>query len=184
MQNQMSKRDLAFRGAIVLPASKQEAKETVINVSYYIALAATTGIVDLVYESGGCTLANDWSSTAATFHEYMVDGFKVTYVPEIFYTSGVIWPTFYWVLDRANAATLGSRAIACNHESVQAISSHKRTVMEIKRNGVEESVWTDIVTPFSWGFIKVVGLIGTGMNTNQAFGSVLVTYRVRLRGKS
>lgn len=167
-----------YRGPLRIPGSIAQETIFTMNFSYTTLITANlSGVIDFVIGSSLVRSLPNWSNLQASFHEYRVLSFEMDFKPQVTYTSS--YPSLALVVDRASSATLGSYAVAAQHESCTLVSSRYPFRKRISINGIEESVFTATTTNFDFGYIKGYG---DNFATSQNLGRYFITFLVQFRG--
>lgn len=171
--------NMRYTGPVHIPLGQQQALVQKINDTYQAA--ATTsggGAIDLVFGNSPAVL-NDWSTLAATWHEYRVLAIALKYVPIKQVASWAYGPAHVTV-DRKSSAALGGITAAIQHESLQLHTMYSPWEVSAKAESVEDLSFASTSSPVASFYIKVYS---SDNATIQTIGRFYLTFLLELRGK-
>lgn len=167
----------SYSGPVELPSSFATNNLYTRNHSFTTLISAnSSGVVDLVYTFANATSVANWSALSATFHEYRVLGMKLEFQPLQNFTSA--YPPLIIVSDRLSTATLGSYAVAADHESAQLVPSRQPFSRTIRASSVDEMGFLGMASATQTVSLK---FYGDQFTSNQQIGRMLITYLTQFR---
>lgn len=140
-----------------------------------------TGKIKLSYSDAPSSFP-DWSSLAGIFDEYRPLGLRLEYFPDNRYSkTTTICRPLITVVDRDDASTLTSYALAVSYGSAKKRSLEDPFAVEIKMNGIEDADFMTTASPVARNYIK---LYADGLSASIEYGMIVLYALLQFRGRN
>lgn len=174
---------VVYKGPIIQPKDKDEARSQLVTLNFTGLLSSTAGgVIDTNYgndpNSYGLT---DWTNIVALWHEYRTLGFRVEFHPHNRYSkTTVVCTPLITAIDRVSSAALGSYQGAMSHESATKHSLEDPWIREVRMADIESSVFSSTAASIATYWMK---FYADGLSVSTAYGRMFVYILLEVRGR-